>query len=140
MMNAPTTMPGPCSSGVHPVRRLLLAGVLCAPAACLLAAPAAGAQPSDSGLPMVLAQKAPDAPVERLRKIPTQAREGVMSPPDGRTVTIDRNRFTLAPGALIRDLHNRIVLPSHVREPATVRYTIDRNRQISEIWIVAENP
>ncbi|MDX1431141.1 MAG: hypothetical protein R3286_01710, partial [Gammaproteobacteria bacterium] len=113
-----------------------------AAALCLVAAAAAGADTPGAprGGELLLAQQSAPAPVERLRRIPEQAREGVMLPPEGRFVIIDRDRFTLAPGALIRDLNNRIVLPDYVRKPAKVRYTLDSKRQISQIWIVAEQP
>ena len=131
-------------AGVHggpaPTRRraaALLGWVLCMPAPSLLAPPA-GAAPVDAEAGAVLlVQNTRPAPVERLRRIPERAREGVMLPPHGRYVTIDEHRFSLSPGAVIRDLNNRIVLPSHVRAPAKVRYTVDRNRQVSQIWIVA---
>lgn len=105
--------------------RALLALLCCLPAAAA---------------PLAVAQQTQPAPVERLRRIPDHALEGVMSPPDGRFVVIDRTRFVLAPGALIRDLNNRIVLPAYVHAPARVRYTLDRNRQVSQIWMVAAGP
>lgn len=75
------------------------------------------------------------APVERLRRIPDHAKKGVMDPPRGRHVIIDQTLMVLAPGATIRDLNNRIVLPNTVRRPKKIRYTLDVYGQVHKIWI-----
>ena len=75
------------------------------------------------------------APVERLRIIPEDAKKGVMWPPEGSRVRIDDNIMTLAPGATIRDMNNRIVLPSSVRQPQKIRYTLDIYGLVRRIWI-----
>ena len=75
------------------------------------------------------------APVERLRSIPKDAKKGVMWPPEGRRVRINDSIMVLAPGATIRDMNNRMVLPSSVRQPQKIRYTLDMYGQVRRIWI-----
>lgn len=82
-----------------------------------------------------VANSATTAPVERLRIIPEDAKKGVMWPPEGRRVRINDSIMVLAPGATIRDMNNRLVLPSSVRRPKKIRYTLDMYGQVRRIWI-----
>ncbi len=82
-----------------------------------------------------VASSADTAPVERLRIIPKDAKKGVMWPPEGRRVRINDSIMVLAPGATIRDMNNRMVLPSSVRQPQKIRYTLDMYGQVRRIWI-----
>ena len=82
-----------------------------------------------------VASAASSAPVERLRTIPEDARKGVMWPPRGRKVRINDHIKTLAPGATIRDMNNRMVLPGTIRRPKKIRYTVDHLGQVKKIWI-----
>jgi hypothetical protein len=82
-----------------------------------------------------VANAAATAPVERLRTIPEDAKKGVMWPPEGRRVRINDSIMVLAPGATIRDMNNRMVLPSSVRQPQKIRYTLDMYGQVRRIWI-----
>ncbi len=82
-----------------------------------------------------VASSAPTAPVERLRTIPDDAKKGVMWPPQGRRVRINDSIMVLAPGATIRDMYNRKVLPNTVRQPKKIRYTLDMYGQVRRIWI-----
>ena len=75
------------------------------------------------------------APIERLRQIPKDAYKGVMWPPQGRHVRINDSIMRLAPGATIRDMNNRMVLPQSVRQPKKIRYTLDMYGQVRKIWI-----
>lgn len=75
------------------------------------------------------------APVERLRSIPEDAMKGVMWPPQGRRVRINDSIMVLAPGATIRDMNNRMVLPNTLRQPKKVRYTLDNYGQVRRVWI-----
>ena len=75
------------------------------------------------------------APVERLRQIPDDAYKGVMWPVQGRNVRINDDYMRLAPGATIRDMNNRLVLPNSVRRPKKIRYTLDMYGQVRRIWI-----
>ena len=82
-----------------------------------------------------VANTADTAPVERLRIIPKDAKKGVMWPPQGRRVRINDSLMVLAPGATIRDMSNRMVLPNSVRQPQKIRYTLDMYGQVRRIWI-----
>jgi hypothetical protein len=82
-----------------------------------------------------VANAAPTAPVERLRTIPEDAKKGVMWPPLGRQVRINDSIMMLAPGATIRDMNNRRVLPNTVRRPKKIRYTLNMYGQVQRIWI-----
>ena len=75
------------------------------------------------------------APVERRRAIPKNAKKGVMWPPQGRRLRINDSVMVLAPGVTIRDTNNRMVLPSSVRQPQEIRYTLDMYGQVRRIWI-----
>lgn len=75
------------------------------------------------------------APVERLRTIPEDAKKGAMWPPNGRRVRINDKIMVLAPGATIRDMNNRLVLPNTIRNPKKIRYTLDLYGQVKRIWI-----
>ena len=85
--------------------------------------------------PADAASSSTTAPVERLRTIPEDALKGVMWPPRGRKLRINDSIMTLAPGATIRDMSNRIVLPDRVRQPQKIRYTLDAYGQVRRIWI-----
>ena len=93
--------------------------------------PIASPQPSM----LRVASEASTAPVERLRSIPRDAKKGVMWPPQGRKVRINDTIKTLAPGATIRDMNNRMVPGSSVRRPKNIRYTLDLYGQVRRIWI-----
>jgi hypothetical protein len=82
-----------------------------------------------------VARAAPTAPVERLRSIPDDAKKGVMWPPQGRRVRIDDSIMVLAPGATIRDMQNRMILPGTLRRPKRIRYTLDMYGQVRRVWI-----
>lgn len=82
-----------------------------------------------------VANAAATAPVERLRQIPEDAYKGVMRPPHGSWVEINEKWMRLAPGATIRDMNNRMVLPNTVRRPKKIRYTLDMYGQVKRIWI-----
>lgn len=71
-----------------------------------------------------------------LRRIPGHAAEGVMFPPRGRLVAIDRRLMMLAPGSKIRNLKNRIVAPSTITSPVNVRYTLDSHAYVYQIWLM----
>ncbi len=51
-------------------------------------------------------------------------------------VQVKGKSLRLSPGAQIRDTHNRIVLPSHIRGEYTVRMRLDNNGQVHRVWIL----
>lgn len=116
------------------VRRLTLTALVCAS----LFSPGSFAFFAVKSAPVAklkVANSAVTAPVERLRIIPEDAKKGVMWPPQGRRVRINDSIMTLAPGATIRDMNNRMILPNTVRQPQKIRYTLDTYGQVRRIWI-----
>ncbi len=79
----------------------------------------------------------PPPPPADLRTIPETAYVGVMSPPQGRVISIDGKDMLLAPGSKIRDLKNRIIRPGMLARPVKVRYTLDQNAQVHHVWLLA---
>ncbi len=81
----------------------------------LLAAPLAGAQ---------------------VRSIPKDARAGEIRHLRGMVVEIDGAPQRLAPGAQIRDVSNRIILPTAIRPGTRVKYVVDAAGQVRKVWIL----
>lgn len=104
---------------------------------CLASAGSHAYLPIEAAPPPILrvANFEPTAPVDRLRTIPKDAEKGIMWPPQGRQVRINDSLMVLAPGATIRDMNNRMVLPNTLRSPNTIRYTLDMFGQVKRIWI-----
>lgn len=104
---------------------------------CLVSTASQAYFPVETAPPAMLrvANSASTAPVERLRTIPEDAKKGVMWPPKGRRVRINDNIMVLAPGATIRDMNNRMVLPNTLRQPKKIRYTLNMYGQVRRIWI-----
>ena len=105
--------------------------------ACLTATGSDAYFPIESPAPAMLrvASGATTASVEQLRTIPEDAKKGVMWPPQGRKVRINDTIKTLAPGATIRDMNTRRILPGTVRGLKKIRYTLDMYGQVRRIWI-----
>lgn len=72
----------------------------------------------------------------QLRTLPADAKRGQIRHLQEMTVQIDGKRARLAPGAQIRDAHNRIVLPAAVPAGSVVRYQIDAQGLVSRVWIL----
>jgi len=51
-------------------------------------------------------------------------------------VTIGDKRFHLAPGSIIIDQNNRIILPNYLPRSATVLYQIDSNGDLAKMWLL----
>lgn len=72
-----------------------------------------------------------------LRQFPAETRRGEMEPPNMQgEVVIGGQTLYLAPGVQIRNIDNRIVTPSSVQEPATVRYLTDASGAIFRVWVL----
>jgi hypothetical protein len=70
------------------------------------------------------------------QRIPATAKRGYLQHAGQMLVTIDGKKAQLAPGAMIRDQSNRIVMPTALpREGSWVRYVADANGQISQVWL-----
>ena len=72
----------------------------------------------------------------QLRTVPPDAKRGVMRHLQDMIVQIDQTKARLAPGAQIRDIHNRLVLPTAVAQPTVVKYQVDAMGQVSRVWIL----
>lgn len=70
------------------------------------------------------------------RSIPEEAVRGEMQPPWQGSANVGGKDMQLAPGAQIRDVHNRIILSDNVREPLLVKYITDPNGQLIRIWVL----
>jgi hypothetical protein len=77
------------------------------------------------------------AAVAQLRSIPPQAKRAAMSHVEGMTVTLDGDRAQLAPGAQIRGPTNLIVLPAALPPGSRVKYTLDGEGQVKQVWILS---
>ena len=73
----------------------------------------------------------------QLRTIPADAKRGTMSHVQGMTVELDGKRTDLAAGAQIRDVENRIVLPTALPAGVLVKYIPDVHGQVWRIWILS---
>ena len=73
----------------------------------------------------------------QLRTIPEEARRGFVQHVQQMVVTVDGNRTQLAPGAVVRDRNNFIIVPTAMpREGAWADYTLDQDRQIFRVWLL----
>jgi len=72
----------------------------------------------------------------QLRSVPPEAKRGVMRHLQDMVVQIDNSRARLSPGAQIRDIHNRLVLPTAIQPGSIVKYRADAQGLVSEVWIL----
>src|SRR3954462_14078926 len=72
----------------------------------------------------------------QLRTIPQDAKRGTLRHVQEMVVEIDGGRRQLAPGAQIRDGNNRIVLPSTLAAGTPVKYRVDGEGMIQQVWIL----
>jgi len=105
-------------------------------AVALLCPPSARADITEDFANAVAAEAAAAAAGTDLRKIPDDAIEGIMFRPQGRLVAIDDKLMMLAPGSKIRDLNNRIIMPSAITAPVNVRYTVDQYAHVHLVWLM----
>lgn len=71
-----------------------------------------------------------------LRPIPTETVKARMDPPYEGQVGIGGKLLRLAPGAQIRDTHNRIVMSNAVQQPVVVRYQVNDQGDVARVWIL----
>ena len=76
------------------------------------------------------------AAAAQLRTLPADARRGVMRHLQDMIVQIDNARVRLAPGAQIRDIHNRFVLPVAIPVGSVVKYQWDVQGMVHCVWIL----
>jgi hypothetical protein len=77
------------------------------------------------------------APVlAQVRTIPPDAVLAKMSHVQGRVVKLNDKAFELSPGAQIRDPMNHIVFPEMVPPGALVRYRLEMNGFVHQVWVL----
>ena len=72
----------------------------------------------------------------QLRTVPANAKRGEMRHLQDMTVQIDKAQARLAPGAQIRDIHNRLVLPAAIPAGSVVKYQWDAQGMVHRVWIL----
>ena len=87
-------------------------------------------------LAVALALCASVAAHAQVRTIPADAKRGTMRHLQDMIVQIDQSNARLAPGAQVRDAHNRLVLPTAIPPGSAVRYQRDAMGHVSRVWIL----
>ena len=87
-------------------------------------------------LAVALAVCASVAAHAQLRTIPSDAKRGTMRHLQDMIVQMDQSKARLAPGAQIRDIYNRLVLPTAVTQPTVVKYQVDAMGHVWRVWIL----
>src|SRR5205809_5584971 len=72
----------------------------------------------------------------QVRSIPQDARVGQIRHLQEMVVEIDGAAQQLAPGAQIRDASNRIILPTAIPPATLVRYVLDAEGKVRQVWIL----
>ena len=85
----------------------------------------------------VLLAAAASGAAAQIRAIPSEAQVGTMRHLEFTTVELDGEPRTLAPGAQIRDVENRIVMPGTLEQHQPVRYTLDSAGMVFRVWMLS---
>ena len=72
----------------------------------------------------------------QLRTIPKDARLAEIRHVQANIVELNGRQVQLAPGARIRDTSNRIIVPTAVPAGALVKFRLDVQGQVREVWIL----
>ena len=70
------------------------------------------------------------------RNIPGEAKAGELSHLQDMFVSINGVQVRLAPGVQIRDQANRLVVPTAVPPASQVRYVLDQEGLVRQVWIL----
>jgi hypothetical protein len=70
------------------------------------------------------------------RSIPEQAKDGALSHLQDMIASINGVAVRLAPGVQIRDQDNRLVLPTAVPPGSQVKYLLDEQGMVRQVWIL----
>ena len=73
----------------------------------------------------------------QLRSIPDDAQRGTIRHLQDMVVEVDGKPQRLSPGAQIRDPDNRLVVPASVAPGTIVRYRVDAEGLIHQVWILS---
>jgi hypothetical protein len=75
----------------------------------------------------------------QLRSIPDDAKRGQLRFVREMIVDIDGSQARLSPGSQIRNIDNRIVLPSALpQDSLLVKYLVDASGQVHRVWILTQ--
>jgi hypothetical protein len=76
------------------------------------------------------------------RTIPAEAQLAAIKHVEGMNITLDGEARRLSPGAQVRDDANRIIVPVQIPPGAKVKYTLDSEGLVRQVWILtaAETP
>ncbi|MBU0603485.1 MAG: hypothetical protein KKD25_13920 [Gammaproteobacteria bacterium] len=88
-------------------------------------------------LALLILLSAPTLGHAQLRSIPEQAVKATMKPPRDGLVELGKHVFRLAPGAQIRSVDNRIMLPAMIGSEQVVRYELDSSGALYRVWILS---
>jgi hypothetical protein len=72
----------------------------------------------------------------QLRSIPEDAKRAQMRHIQDMLIELDGAQQRLAPGAQIRDTSNRVIVPTAIPEGAQVKYRLDAQGQVHQVWIL----
>jgi hypothetical protein len=78
------------------------------------------------------------AALAQLRTIPSDAKRATMSHVQGMTVELNGTRTELAPGAQIRDVNNRIILPTTLPSGSLIKFMPDLQGRVWRVWILSQ--
>ena len=72
------------------------------------------------------------------RTIPADATVAVIQHVEGMNITLDSQPQRLSPGAQVRDEANRIIVPMQIPSGVQVKYTLDGEGQVRQVWILTD--
>jgi hypothetical protein len=72
----------------------------------------------------------------QLRSIPADAKPGRMSHVQDMVVDVDGKQQQLARGAQIRDVSNRVIVPTALPARTQVKYRLDADGKILQVWVL----
>lgn len=72
----------------------------------------------------------------QLRTIPPTGKRAVLSDYENPFLVLGGERKRLAPGAVIFDTNNRMILPGYLPDKADVVYTTDQGGQVMRVYIL----
>lgn len=70
------------------------------------------------------------------RNLPGDAARGSVTYVQGNIVSLDGKQLKLAPGGQIRGQNNLIVMPAALPPGSPVKYRLDRNGDLAQVWIL----
>ena len=72
----------------------------------------------------------------QLRTLPAHAKLGKIRHVQEMVVQIDGKQARLAPGAQVRDTHNRILMPTAIPAGSLIKYTLNAQGEVAAVWIL----